>query len=34
LNPWCIDINSGVESELATKDSSLMNEIMTIFNNG
>mgnify|MGYP000111877532 FL=1 len=34
LNPWCIDINSGVESELATKDNSLMNEIMTIFNNG
>jgi phosphoribosylanthranilate isomerase len=34
LNPWCIDINSGVESELAIKDNKLMAEIMTAFNHG
>jgi phosphoribosylanthranilate isomerase len=34
LNPWCIDINSGVESELAIKDNKLMAEIMTVFNHG
>ena len=34
LNPWCIDINSGVESELAIKDNKLMTEIMTVFNHG
>ena len=34
LNPWCIDINSGVESELGIKDNSLMSEIMTTFNHG
>jgi phosphoribosylanthranilate isomerase len=34
LNPWCIDINSGVESGLGIKDSSLMTEIMTAFNHG
>jgi len=34
LNSWCIDINSGVESELAIKDNKLMAEIMTVFNHG
>ena len=34
LNSWCIDINSGVESELAIKDNKLMAEIMTAFNHG
>ena len=34
LKSWCIDINSGVESELAIKDNKLMAEIMTAFNHG
>ena len=34
LNSWCIDINSGVESQLAIKDNKLMAEIMTVFNHG
>ena len=34
LNSWCIDINSGVESELAIKDNKLIAEIMTAFNHG
>ena len=24
MNPWCIDVNSGVESSLALKDKALM----------
>jgi phosphoribosylanthranilate isomerase len=34
LNPWCIDINSGVESQLGLKDTLLMTEIMQRFNHG
>ena len=34
LNPWCIDINSGVESSIALKDITLINQIIDIFNNG
>ena len=33
LNPWCIDINSGVESSIALKDITLINQIIDIFNN-
>ena len=34
LNPWCIDVNSGVESSLAFKDKTLMDQIIKSFNNG
>jgi len=34
LNPWCIDINSGVESQLALKDTLLMTQMIKRFNNG
>ena len=34
MNPWCIDVNSGVESKLANKDKALMSEILEVFNNG
>ena len=33
LNPWCIDVNSGVESSLATKDKVLMAQIINNFKN-
>ena len=33
LNPWCIDVNSGVESSLAIKDKALMAEIINTFKN-
>ena len=33
LNPWCIDVNSGVESSLAIKDKALMAQIKNNFNN-
>tara|TARA_B100001027_G_C16238967_1_gene318397 strand:- start:660 stop:1268 length:609 start_codon:yes stop_codon:yes gene_type:complete len=33
LNPWCIDVNSGVESSLALKDKTLMAEIIKNFKN-
>jgi len=33
LNPWCIDVNSGVESSLASKDKSLMAQIIKNFKN-
>jgi hypothetical protein len=28
MNPWCIDVNSGVESSLALKDKTLIAEII------
>ena len=31
LNPWCIDVNSGVESSLAIKDKALMAQIKNNF---
>ena len=31
MNPWCIDVNSGVESSLALKDKTLMNKIIKNF---
>ena len=34
LNPWCIDVNSGVESSLALKDITLMDQIIKKFKNG
>ena len=34
LNPWCIDVNSGVESSLALKDKTLMDQIIKSFKNG
>tara|TARA_B000000475_G_C15978105_1_gene439862 strand:+ start:522 stop:1130 length:609 start_codon:yes stop_codon:yes gene_type:complete len=34
VNPWCIDVNSGVESSVALKDKALMDEIIKNFNNG
>ena len=34
LNPWCIDVNSGVESSLTLKDKTLMDQIIKSFNNG
>ena len=33
LNPWCIDVNSGVESSLAIKDKALMAQIINNFKN-
>ena len=33
LNPWCIDVNSGVESSLAIKDKALMAQIKNNFKN-
>ena len=33
-NPWCIDVNSGVESSLALKDKTLIDQIIKSFNNG
>jgi len=33
FNPWCIDVNSGVESSLAIKDKALMAEIKNNFKN-
>ena len=33
INPWCIDINSGVESSAGVKDLKLINEILDIYNN-
>ena len=32
INPWCIDINSGVESSSGVKDLKLINEILEIYN--
>ena len=32
LNPWCIDVNSGVESSLALKDKTLIDQIIKSFN--
>ena len=32
INPWCIDINSGVESSEGVKDLKLINEILDIYN--
>ena len=34
LNPWCIDVNSGVESSLALKDKTLINKILKNFKDG
>ena len=34
VNPWCIDVNSGVESSLALKDKTLMNKIIKNFKDG
>ena len=34
MNPWCIDVNSGVESSLALKDKTLMNKIIKNFKDG
>jgi phosphoribosylanthranilate isomerase len=34
MNPWCIDVNSGVESSLALKDKTLIAEIIKKFKNG
>ena len=34
LNPWCIDVNSGVESSLAHKDKTLMDQVINTFKNG
>ena len=34
LNPWCIDVNSGVESSPALKDKTLMDQIMRNFKDG
>ena len=34
MNPWCIDVNSGVESSLALKDTTLMNKIIKNFKDG
>ncbi len=33
VDPWCIDVNSGVESSVALKDKALMNEIIKNINN-
>ena len=32
INPWCIDINSGVESSAGVKDLKLINKILDIYN--
>ncbi len=34
MNPWCIDVNSGVESSLAAKDKTLMNRTIKNFKDG
>ena len=34
MNPWCIDVNSGVESSLAQKDKTLMDHIIKNFKDG
>jgi len=34
VDPWCIDVNSGVESSVAHKDKALMDEIIKNINNG
>ena len=34
VDPWCIDVNSGVESSVALKDKALMDETIKNFNNG
>jgi len=34
MNPWCIDVNSGVESSVALKDKTLMNKILKNFKDG
>ena len=34
VDPWCIDVNSGVESSVALKDKTLMDEIIKNINNG
>ena len=34
VDPWCIDVNSGVESSVALKDKVLMDEIIKNINNG
>ena len=34
VNPWCIVVNSGVESSVALKDKALMDEIIKNINNG
>ena len=31
VNPWCIDINSGVESSAGTKELKQINEILKFF---
>lgn len=33
VDPWCIDVNSGVESSVALKDKALMDEIIKNINN-
>ena len=34
VDPWCIDVNYGVESSVALKDKALMDEIIKNINNG
>ena len=34
LKPWCIDLNSGVESSLALKDINLIDQAITMFKDG
>ena len=34
LSPWCIDVNSGVESSLALKDKTLIDQMIENFKNG
>ena len=34
VDPWCIDVNSGVESSVALKDKALMDEIIKNIKNG
>ena len=34
VDPWCIDVNSGVESSVALKNKALMDEIIKNINNG
>ena len=33
IEPWCIDINSGVESSAGVKDLKLINEIIEVYKN-
>ena len=34
IEPWCIDINSGVESSAGVKDLNLINEIIEVYKYG